>query len=151
MGFQCIIHQMKGIIFLYMLIYLILKININVKVNKRKCIYLTFIFRSSISHQIMSLTVWNFACMWVTFMSRELCLRLFFYVLLFILCKKTGNFLHNLLNIFSNFSKRQTRTYIKILRHSSLTSDVFNVHLKFQICNFYNKRDIHVQKIKVKK
>ena len=47
MGFQCFIHQMKGIIFLYMLIYLILR------KNKRKQIYMErcfFYFYFSIVH-----------------------------------------------------------------------------------------------------
>ena len=48
---------MKGIIVLCLLIYLILRINIKVKKYVRKGIFLTFIFQSSISHQIMFLEV----------------------------------------------------------------------------------------------
>ena len=52
-------------------------------------------------------------------------------------------------NIFSRFHRKQTRTYIKILRHSSLNSNVFNLYVKSQVCNLHNERGIHVQKIKV--
>ena len=83
-------------------------------------------------------------------MSRELCLRFFFHILVFNLCKKTGNFfLFIFLNIFSRFFKKQTRTYIKNLRHSSLDSNVLNMYVKYQVCNLHNERGIHVQKIKV--
>ena len=82
-------------------------------------------------------------------MQRELCLRFFFYILVFILCQKTGNFLFIFWNIFSRFHRKQTSTYIKILRHSSLNSNVFNTYVKSQVCNLHNERDIHVQKIKV--
>ena len=40
---------------------------------------------------------------------------------------------------------------MKNLRHSSLNSNVVNAYVKFQGCVMHNKRDIHVQKIKVKK
>ena len=60
-------------------------------------------------------------------MLRELCLRFFFHSLVFILCQKTGNFLFIFLNIFSRFDKKQTKTYIKNLRRSSLDSNVLNM------------------------
>ena len=78
-----------------------------------------------------------------------LCLLFLFYILVFILCQKTGNFLFNFLNIFSRFYRKQTRTYIKNLRDHSLDSNVFNMYITFQVCNSHSKRDIHVQKIKV--
>ena len=62
-------------------------------------------------------------------MSREECLRVFFEVLLFILCKKRGNFYYFSLNIFSKFYRKLTRTYIKILRHSSLNNNVL-IHME---------------------
>ena len=40
---------------------------------------------------------------------------------------------------------------MKNLRHSSLNSNVFNAYVKFQMCVMHNERDIHIQKIKVKK
>ena len=40
---------------------------------------------------------------------------------------------------------------MKNLRHSSLDSNVFNMYGKYQVGGIYNKKDIHVQKIKVKK
>ena len=64
-------------------------------------------------------------------MSRELYLRFSFYILLFILSQKTGNFLFILLNIFSGFYRKQTRTYIKNLRHSSFDSNVFIRYVEF--------------------
>ena len=51
--------------------------------------------------------------------------------------------------IFSRFYRKQTRTYIKNLRDTSLDSNAFNIYVKFKVCNLHNKRDIHVQKIKV--
>ena len=36
------------------------------------------------------------------------------------------------------------------LRHGSLDSNVFYTYVKFQVCVVHKKRDIHVQKIKVK-
>ena len=84
-------------------------------------------------------------------MLRERFLRFFFNILVLILCQKTGNFLIFILHIFSRFYRKQTKTYIKNLRHSSLDSNILNIYLKFQTCNLHNKRAIHVQKIKVKK
>ena len=86
-----------------------------------------------------------------TSMSRELCLRFLLFVLVFILCKKTGNILFIFKNIFSTFYKKQMRTCIKNLRHSSLHSNVFSMYQRFQVHNEHNKKDMHVQKIKVKK
>ena len=84
-------------------------------------------------------------------MSRELCLRFLFKVLDFFLLKKTGNFLVNILNIFSTFYRKLTRAYIENLRQSSLNSNVFNTYIKFELFDLYGKKDIEVQKIKVKK
>ena len=52
---------------------------------------------------------------------------------------------------FLDFLKKQTRAYIKILRHSSLDSNVFNMYVRFEVCNLYNEKVIDVQKIKVKR
>ena len=82
-------------------------------------------------------------------MSRGLCLRFLFKVLDLTLCKKTGNFLVNILNIFSTFHRKSTRTYMENLRHSSLNSNVFNIYRK--VSDSYSKKDIDIQKIKVKK
>ena len=65
--------------------------------------------------------------------------------------KKRVTFYLFLLIFFLDFLKKQTRAYIKILRHSSLDSNVVNMYVRFQGCNLYNQRDIHGQKIKVKK
>ena len=43
------------------------------------------------------------------------------------------------------------RTCLKNLRHGSLHDNVFSVYKKFQAYNVYTKRDMHLQKIKVKK
>ena len=40
---------------------------------------------------------------------------------------------------------------MKNLRHNSLDSNVLNMYGKYQVGGMYNKRDIHVQKIKIKK
>ena len=80
------------------------------------------------------------------FMLRELCLRFLFKVLDFIICKKSGNFLVNILNIFSTFHRKSTRTYIENLRHSSLNSNVFNTYRTFEVCDSYGKKDINIQK-----
>ena len=84
-------------------------------------------------------------------MLRELCLRFLIFVLLFILCKKTGNFFVIFLNIFSTFHKKLMRTFIKNLRHISLHNNVFSMYQKSQAYIVHNKGDILVQKIKVKK
>ena len=84
-------------------------------------------------------------------MVRELCLSFFLFILVFILCKKTGNFLVIFLNIFSTFYKIRMMMYIKNLRHSSLYSNVFHKYQKFQIYNVNIKGDMHNQKVKVKK
>ena len=84
-------------------------------------------------------------------MVRELCLRFLLFVLVFILCKKKGNFLVIFLNIFSTFHKIRMRIYITILRHSSLYSNVLRKSQKFQAYKVNIKGDMHDQKIKVKK
>ena len=83
---------MKGNSVPYLLMYLILRIYINVKncVQKRKM--LAFIFQSSISHSILHLEMTKFLLVWMTCTSRELCLRILIYVLVFVLCQKTGNY-----------------------------------------------------------
>ena len=68
----------------------------------------------------------------MTFRSRELCLRILIFVLVFVLCQKTGNFLIILLIFFSKFHKKLTRSYIKNLGHSSLKSNVLSTYVKFQ-------------------
>ena len=84
-------------------------------------------------------------------MLRELCLRFFIVVIVFILCKKTGNFLVMFLNIFSTFYKKRMRICIKKLRHSSFHSNIFSMYQRFQAYNVHSKGDVYVQKIKVKK
>ena len=44
----------------------------------------------------------------------------------------------------------KTKSYIKILRHPSLLTDLRNIHTRFQATKWYNKWDIHVEKIYVK-
>ena len=39
----------------------------------------------------------------------------------------------------------ETKTYIKILRHTSLQMGLKNISYNFQACKSYDKRDIHVQ------
>ena len=46
-------------------------------------------------------------------MSRELCLRFYFNILVFILCQKRGNFLFIFLNIFSRFYKKTNQDLYK--------------------------------------
>ena len=84
-------------------------------------------------------------------MLRELCLRFFLLVLVFILCKKTRNFLVIFFYFFSTFYKKRMRTCIKNLRHSSLHSNVFSMYNKFQAYCVHSKGDNYIQKIKVKK
>ena len=50
-------EQMKGNIFLCLLVYIILRMEMKVKKYIRKCILFTFIFQSSISQKIMLLVV----------------------------------------------------------------------------------------------
>ena len=45
----------------------------------------------------------------------------------------------------------KTKTEIKILRHASLEENVMNAYIKFHYWEANFQRDIHVQKIKVKK
>ena len=47
--------------------------------------------------------------------------------------------------------KNKSRTYINILRQSSLQMNVLNMPIKSQVCTVSNKRDVLDQKIKVKK
>ena len=56
---------------------------------------------------------------------------------------------HQKLPVFSN--KMKTKTYIKILRQTSLEGNVMTAHRKFQFEKMYIHRDICVQQIKVKK
>ena len=84
-------------------------------------------------------------------MLRELCLRFFIFVQVFISCKNTGNFFVIFLNIFSTFHEKRMRNCIKNLRHSSLHNNVSSMYQKSQAYIVHNKGDIHVQKIKVKK
>ena len=84
-------------------------------------------------------------------MVRELCLRIFVSVLVFILCKKKGKFLVIFLNICSTFHKIRMRTYINSLSHSSLYSNVLHKSQKFQVYNVNIKGDMHDKKIQVRK
>ena len=84
-------------------------------------------------------------------MVRAQCLRFFLFVLVFILCRKTGNFLVIFLVIFSTFYKIRMRTYITNLRHSSLYSNVFRKYKRCQVYNVKIKEDMYNQKIKVRK
>ena len=86
-----------------------------------------------------------------TSMLRERCLRFLIVVIVFILCKKTGNILVIFLNIFSTFYKKRMRICIKNLRHISLHSNVFSMYQRFQAYNVHSKGDSYVQNIKVKK
>ena len=84
-------------------------------------------------------------------MVREMCLRFLIFVLVFILCKKTGNFLVIFFYIFFYILLKTNEDIIKNLRHSYLYSNVFHKYQKFQVYNVNSKGDIHDQKIKVKK
>ena len=53
------------------------------------------------------------------------------------------------LPVFSH--KMKTRAQIENLRHVSLDKNVFYTYAKYGVCRPNIKRDIHVQKIKVKK
>ena len=85
--------------------------------------------------------------MYLTFMSRELCLRFLMYVLVFVVCQKMGNFLFIFLIFFCYIKKKRTRSSIK----NSLKKNAFNAHVKFQTWIVHSERDVHVQKIKVRK
>ena len=78
-----------------------------------------------------------FLCELLRFFKREACLRFFIWVLAFILCQKTGNFLYLFTTSICTFHKMKTRTSIKILRHASLHLDLINMHFKFGMvmCN----------------
>ena len=54
------IHQRKGNIFLCLVIYAILRIDIKVKNNLTKTNFSTFIFQTSISQYIINLKFYNF-------------------------------------------------------------------------------------------
>ena len=62
--------------------------------------FFNFYFWLFVSQPILYLRVSNFGCMYLVSMSRELCLRFLFQVLVFILCQETGNFMIIYLNIF---------------------------------------------------
>ena len=83
-------------------------------------------------------------------MLRELCLRFMIVIVVFILCKKTGNILVIFLNIFSTFYKKRMRICIRNLRQFSLHSNVLSMYQRFQAYNVHSKGDSYVQKIKVK-
>ena len=51
----------------------------------------------------------------------------------------------------STLDEIKTRAYIKILRHPSLAMHLSNMYSNFHDCNFDKKRDIHVQKMYMKK
>ena len=78
--------------------------------------------------------------MYLTFMSRELCLRFLIYVLVLVYVKKRVISFFVIEYFLQNFIKK---------RHSSLDNNVFNTHLKFQVWVVHSKGGIHVQKIKV--
>ena len=101
MGFQCFIHQMKGIIYLCMLIYLIQRINIKVKKYIWKCIFFYFYF--SIVHISLNNVFGSLKfCMHVDNISVKGTVSQ-----IFILCQKTSNFLSMFMNIFPRFSKKK--------------------------------------------
>ena len=89
--------------------------------------------------------------MFITFILREPCLKILKYAQVFFLCQKTGRFLLFFHNYFSRFHKIKSKKYIKKLRHGSLQMDVLCGYVKFHEWAMINKRDILVQKIKVKK
>ena len=49
--------------------------------------------------------------------------------------------------LYSIYNKTKTKTYINILKHSSLEIDLTNMYRRFQACKFHNNGDIHVKKI----
>ena len=86
------------------------------------------------------------------FTSRELCLRVLMYPLVFVLCQKTGHFSGFFFKYsFSKYHKKRTSIYKGNQRHSSLHNNVVNTYVKFQFGIMHSKRDIYVQKIKVPK
>ena len=146
MGFQCFIHQMKGILFLCMLIYLILRKNTRAKKYKWKCFFflLFLIVHISSNNVIGSLTL----CIHVGNIHVEGTVsQIFFPYHSFYFMSKNGQLFILFLNIFFlHFIKKRTRTYIKNLRHISLHSNVFNTYVKFKVWVMHNQRDIDVQK-----
>ena len=52
-AFQPVIHLMKGIILLFVLIFVILEIDMKLKISIQKCIFLDYIFQTSISQLIL--------------------------------------------------------------------------------------------------
>ena len=75
----------------------------------------------------------NFTSMFITFVSRERCLKILKYALVFFLCKKTERFLLFFHNYFSRFDKIKSRTYITNMRQFSLQMDVFCMHVQFHV------------------
>ena len=57
LGFACLIHQMNEIIFLYLSMYSILRINVKIENGIWKPYFFTFIFQPSISQPIKHLMV----------------------------------------------------------------------------------------------
>ena len=108
--------------------------------------FFTFIFRTRISLLIYFILNWNFLCAITTLSLREACLKILSYVLVLILCQKTGNFWWFFSLSISTFHKIKTRTYIKILRHTSLHLHLKNTCLKFERCILNIGWDILVQK-----
>ena len=59
-------------------------------------------------------------------------------------------FLYLFSYLFSKIDEIKTMTHITNLRHHSLHPNVFHIFRNFHNCTFHTKRDIDVQKIKVK-
>ena len=80
-----------------------------------------------------------------------ICLKILIYALVLFLCQKTGRFSLFFHDYFSRIHKIKTRTYINNLRQGSLHINVFYKYVKSYDWEMNIKRDISVQKIKVKK
>ena len=72
----------------------------------------------------------------------------FFKSKFFFNVKKGVTFYLFFMNILSRFTKKQTGAYLKTLKHNSLDSNVVKMYVRFQVCNLYNETDIDIQKNK---
>ena len=101
------IHQMKGNIFVHLLVTVILKLDMEVKSSIRKPDFFTFIFQTCISPLYNTVSGNLKLLLYVhNIHVQGTVSQILFNVLDFILRKKTGNFLVNILNIFSTFHRK---------------------------------------------
>ena len=91
------------------------------------------IFLTSIFHLLLGPQSYNLHHMYKILIWREWCLKMLILVLVFFLCKKTGNFFMFFKEKFSTFHKIKTITFIKNLRHRFLRIYIKNAVLKFSV------------------